>query len=80
MPSRPRLLTTAVVAASLLAPVERGDAPKRKNGTIFEIETRQRSAGGSPTGTLQPVFASRAVMFRATQWRLSLRFDLLQVY
>jgi hypothetical protein len=49
MPSRPRLLATAIVAASLLAPVERIDAAKRKNGIIFEIETNQRIAGGSPT-------------------------------
>jgi len=32
MPSRPRVLATAVVAASLLAPVEGVDAAKRKNG------------------------------------------------
>jgi hypothetical protein len=47
MPSRPRLLTTAAVAASLLAPVEGVDAATRKNGIIFEIETSQRIAGES---------------------------------
>jgi hypothetical protein len=39
----------------------------------------QRVKTGPDTGTIQPVYANPAVMFRATQWRVRLRFELLQL-